>query len=376
MTITFLVGNGFDISCGINTSYSDFCKWYVKQPSTTEKIANFKDTINKDISQNIPNELKTWADFEIGLGKYTENFSKETASDFLDCHEDAHEKIIEYISEQINMHVSPKEISDEQKNALSTGIAGFYQELSSCEKRDFGNIFSSDRANNTMINFVSFNYTYTLDETISMLSVQPIKQWEYSGGKRTMSIAKSVVHPHGTLDNNPILGVDNESQFANKELVSVPQFKDIMVKNSTVNALGELWHEETEKLIQNSSIICIWGMSIGDSDTRWWKLIMEWLRKSGDRHVIIFWHTAKVINSSSPSKQIKEKAHVLNKILKFAKATDDEIGNMRRRIHVVFNSTKVLKVKLNEKKTHTIKLNVDEETAEKLQDMSKIFASL
>ena len=43
---------------------------------------------------------------------------------------------------------------------------------------------------------------------------------------------------------------------------------------------------------------------------------------------------------------------------------------------MVFNSTKVLKVKLNEKKTHTIKLNVDEETAEKLQDMSKIFASL
>ena len=31
MQITFLVGNGFDITAGLDTSYSAFYKWYCQQ---------------------------------------------------------------------------------------------------------------------------------------------------------------------------------------------------------------------------------------------------------------------------------------------------------------------------------------------------------
>ena len=40
MRITFLIGNGFDISCGIRSSYGDFYKWYCKQDKSDKAHVN------------------------------------------------------------------------------------------------------------------------------------------------------------------------------------------------------------------------------------------------------------------------------------------------------------------------------------------------
>ena len=67
MTVTFMIGNGFDINCGIKCSYRDVCAGYSKTESKSELIAEFKKNIDKD--------LDTWADFEMAMNKhiFTEN---------------------------------------------------------------------------------------------------------------------------------------------------------------------------------------------------------------------------------------------------------------------------------------------------------------
>lgn len=90
MNITFLVGNGFNISAGVDTSYESFYKWYYSQPSQTVTILNFKEEIRNDIEDGV----KNWADFETGLGKYTSHFSLENVNAFFECREDAIENII------------------------------------------------------------------------------------------------------------------------------------------------------------------------------------------------------------------------------------------------------------------------------------------
>ena len=63
MNITFLVGNGFDMSLGIDTSYRGFYQWYCEQPSNSDHIEKFKEHIKNDIEGDGEN----WADFEMGL---------------------------------------------------------------------------------------------------------------------------------------------------------------------------------------------------------------------------------------------------------------------------------------------------------------------
>ena len=76
MKISVLLGNGFDVSLGIKSSYGDFYKWYYDKPSDIKHIQDFRNAIKEDILRDIPDDEKTWADFELGLGKYTENFTK------------------------------------------------------------------------------------------------------------------------------------------------------------------------------------------------------------------------------------------------------------------------------------------------------------
>lgn len=46
MNVTFLIGNGFDINLGLDTRYSDFYPYFIKNASSDNMIRNW---ISKDI---------------------------------------------------------------------------------------------------------------------------------------------------------------------------------------------------------------------------------------------------------------------------------------------------------------------------------------
>lgn len=100
MDITILIGNGFDVSLGIKSSYKSFYEWYCPQKSNKKHINEFRKNIDADISSETPDEEKMWSDFEVGIGQYTEKFTKETVNDFLDCFLDAQESIQRYLTNQ------------------------------------------------------------------------------------------------------------------------------------------------------------------------------------------------------------------------------------------------------------------------------------
>lgn len=61
MNITFLIGNGFDVSLGMESSYSSFYKYIQENELLPNNI--FTKLINKDIDK--------WSDFERMLGILT-----------------------------------------------------------------------------------------------------------------------------------------------------------------------------------------------------------------------------------------------------------------------------------------------------------------
>lgn len=342
MKISFLVGNGFDIASGIDTSYSSFYRWYCSQPSENPHIDAFKCEIKNDVD----NGGKNWADFEIGLGRYTAKFSTETVEQFIECYEDAHERIIEYLEGERTKYSDS--ISDSEIKRLREGITNFFQELSPVERNSFDSVFESDRANDTIIQFISFNYTNLLDKCVEILAKEPLRQWTYSKTQE-MKVNRSVIHVNGTSNKFPILGVNDPTQIKNQQLLSVPQFSEIMIKSQSVKAIGELWYNQTKKTIDESQIICIMGMSLGDSDAIWWERIMSWLKIGNARHLLIFWHTTIPINGRSILKHTREIAQIKSKIIDYSDLTEDLKKAVSGRIHVVLNTKKVLQISLDEK---------------------------
>lgn len=353
MTITFLVGNGFDIAAGLNTSYSGFYEWYIKQPPRTEDkhgaIRDFKEEIDQYMSIKDPEDRKKshWADFEIGLGKYTANFTKETAEDFLDLYEDAHEGIITYLENERSKFETP--FSDSKAiERFRQGIRNFYGELNPTERGIFSQLFQNDQPHNTQIKFVSFNYTDCLDVCINEVSKQPLSSWQYSG-TRTMTVVPSVLHTHGTTNHYPILGVFDESQIENKDLLTHPGFTEIMIKSQGVRAMGEHWYNETEKSISNSTVVCVCGMSLGETDAYWWKKIVDWLKGGTNRHFLIFWHTKNPPNRRSILRSVRGKQDVVALFTSYSNLSEKEIKTIQDRIHVVFNTEKVLRISFSKK---------------------------
>lgn len=341
MNITFLVGNGFDISAGIDTSYQAFYKWYCAQPSSTDVIEKFKQEIKDDID----NGGRTWADFEIGLGKYTRNFSHENVDEFFECYEDAHESIIIYLEEKKNQF-NIDNTSEEDITRLQDGIIHFYQELSPQDNVLFRNLLNADAHNNTVFNFLSFNYTDVLDKCIEKISSSPLKQWEHSGTNRKAYVKSNVLHIHGTSNEYPVLGVNDKLQIANQELLSEPQFCDVMIKPQSVTSIGQLWHTDADKLIENSQIICIWGMSLGSSDSLWWNRINKWLKANSNRHLVVFWYTKDMPNNRSILKYNRVVSQIKNIMTSYSGFSDNENEIIRKRTHVVINTKSVLRTTL------------------------------
>lgn len=346
MKITFLIGNGFDVSVGIESSYSKFYDWYCKRTSILKYINEFKENIQNDMKQDIPDDEKTWADFEVGLGKYTAKFTPDRVSQFLDCYEDAQSDIVQYLKEQ-EAKCDVNAISEDALSAFADTILNFYQELPDLERIPVDAVCNNITNESRDISFVSFNYTGILEKILKRLPTV-LKKWKNGSTEYVCKVNPDVIHVHGTISEFPIIGVDVETQIINKELLATPQFREIMIKAECVNALGRLWHRQAEERISQSRIVCVFGMSLGETDAKWWRKLAQWVKADGNRHIIIYWYDKNPPDGLSVRKQLEGKNNVIEKLLSYSQLTNKEKDTVRSRIHVIINTSKFLKVPKSE----------------------------
>ena len=343
MNITFLIGNGFDVDKGIQSSYAKFYEWYCNQPSNKKHIEEFRENIKNDIVREVPDDEKTWADFELGLGRYTAHFTKDTVEDFLDCLEDGQESIRKYLLNQ-ETQFTPNEYADVSYKSFYHSIRDFYAEVSDLERPAIQTTITTHGSESKEIKFITFNYTNTLEKIFSKLPADPFSTWRISGTTYSYRINRDILHVHGTTEEFPVLGVNDESQIVNKELLETPQFKEMMCKADTVRAIGKRWHEEAKKQIESSRVVCVLGMSLGESDAKWWRLINQWLKADRNRHLIIYWFEKEPPNGISIRRELQYKEKVKDRLLSFSELPADVISSLKSRIYVIINTAKFLKL--------------------------------
>lgn len=359
MNITFLVGNGFDISAGLHTGYGSFYEWYCDLPGNNQdslNIQKFKQSIREYIDRvrtKTDFEIETWADFELGLGEYTDQFSQDTGNDFLQCREDAFNKMIEYLKKEQDKFDIEK-LSDDGCDRIRTQLGNFYSALLPAEAQTIKQLFDSDRNQQSIIRFISFNYTDVLDQVVDKISNFPVRTWEYGSVKLSYRIDSTVLHVHGKLDEYPILAVHDESQIKKQDLLSTVGFRESMIKSAGIQAMGRDWYSKATNIIDNSRIICIFGMSLGATDRKWWERILTWLSGSSARHLVIFQHLDIKMNKTSISQYVINKSKVIDKLFSYSDLPKEKKELIKNRIYVAFNVDNVLQIKEESRETASV----------------------
>ncbi|MGO2743185.1 MAG: AbiH family protein [Pseudolactococcus laudensis] len=181
MEITFLLGNGFDIQCGLKTSYIDFYKYILEKKYSIdltkemdkESISEIDNIIYSEIYKS-RDKIETWADLEFQLGVFTKQLKEknqdvqESANRFLDDFEILKVDLNEYLKYiQIQDDV---EISEDFSNILFTTMDKFFENLFSREYDEVNDMLKANSSSHFQYNFISFNYTNSLEKIIQNCS--------------------------------------------------------------------------------------------------------------------------------------------------------------------------------------------------------------
>ena len=264
MNVTFIIGNGFDLNLGLETSYKDFYTWLEGIPS---------DNI---LQQYIQNNYEYWSDLEEGIGQITEEISPENFAAFMEHKEDLEMLLSAYLLEQQNSFSFPR--TAEFAEEFIEHIVNFQEKILEGRNSNFRDALTNTSENH--FSFITLNYTTVLDEIIAFVNDYLNKQ------QRPSPFSPTVYHMHGHIDNI-YLGVANSSQIANAYLRDRGKY---LIKPFLIERFNNEVYNKIKTLIQTSDYICIYGSSFGATDQTWWSLIIRWLEKDKRRRLILYIH--------------------------------------------------------------------------------------
>lgn len=280
MYITFLIGNGFDLNLGLKTKYKDFLEVYISELKTEND--NILSYFKKEISDN----EDLWADAELAFGKLTSNFKKDnkTAEDFSECHEDFCVNLANYLAvqeERINFNNLKEVTSKELSNALKNYLNNFRE----VEKEQIKSSYSYIQEE-FIYNFINFNYTRTLNNCFSALKNSNI---DLGIRYTNRNVLGNIINIHGTVNNDMVFGVGDKSQIAVPSLFEgySSEYINQIIKSEIDKDNKENTYKKAFNLLDNSKLIYIYGMSIGETDKLWWERICTLMHKNKDLNIII-----------------------------------------------------------------------------------------
>ncbi len=325
MNITFLIGNGFDLNLGLQTSYKQFYEYYRSLPGDREDM----------IASSIRSDYALWADLELGLGRFLEQLSPEQVSDFLDSKERLENALIDYLHQEearLQIKNEARLAAEFQKN-----VVGFCEEFGE-EERDLYKKAITETSQSIHYSFVNFNYTGTLDALIqnfrtkiNTFSSHIARSGEYN------DVLDPPFHIHGDLSKKDmILGVDSIEQIQNKDLQQNAELVDCMVKSNLNQAMGQRRVEKFKRIIDDSLYVCMYGLSIGETDQTWWQYLVEWLSRKSTHRLVIYYYDARSPQSAGQKSRYWSKIKRLFR--KNSKCSEEQFEKIKSQIIILVNS--------------------------------------
>lgn len=327
MNITFLIGNGFDIGVGLQSKYKDFYPVYY------EKSRNKPGDIKK-LSDEIAQDYENWADFEMALGEYTNQFNTETKNIFVEQIKDFEKEFVQYLKEKEDrISYDANQIVDVMLKALLEYYS--MDNLPLISNEILNNIYKNHTLDNHVYNFINFNYTSVLEKFLNTIADKIVNKRKTSHGDRVDKIGR-IIHVHGELNSYPIIGLNDKEQIANKELANDERFVRNLVKPALNHFMRRGNDLNATNIINSSSIICVYGMSLGATDKKWWQLIVKWLSAADGRQLVLFLYDENHTTFTQFEWLEKEDA-VIDKLAEYCSDLKVDIEKLRARIHIAIH---------------------------------------
>lgn len=274
--ITFILGNGFDLCLHMKTSYADVYSTYVDTPSSSKVIAAFK----KELKNRKP--FDRWSDFEMGMAEYAETLESE--EELVECVRDFKQHMVEHLraeDKQLEGLIQSGFYDRQLVKELERSFAEFYGGFSPNIKVELDKITDRMFWN---YNVITFNYTKSLE----YLHIAKFRQQKV--------VMTPPLHIHGDLYNDVVLGVDSVEQIKNNNYSLTKKGTRAFVKPIFNAQYDKTRVAEAIRMIENSSIICTYGFSLGESDRCWVELLVEWLKKDVNHHLIVYRYDTTAYN--------------------------------------------------------------------------------
>ncbi len=324
MNFLYLIGNGFDVNLKIRTDYQSFYNYYLAQNSTENVVKLVKEDMKK-------NRYAQWSDLELGLGKFTSQL--KDINELRTVYYDINILLKSYLTEIYN-----KRIAELDKQDLTTSLINYLihpdKVFNARAKKSIKNFFITYANSNDVIDIITFNYTYTIEH---LLKLKPTPS-SLVLGKNIKSLPikfGNINHIHGKLsDNDLILGVNDVSQIANEDFRSMEMASFLMVKPSITEERGDLLDDNCERLITYANLIALFGLSIGETDNKWWDIISRRMRS--EVHCIVLYYAYDNNNYTHDADIFHHQSELKNVIL--SKLGLKNISGMANRVFVAYKS--------------------------------------
>lgn len=312
MEITFLVGNGFNTSLGLKTRYADFYQ-YLRQLMSNGNSNLKNNPIIRSIETHFINpEEKRWSDLELGLGEFTGNCNCQP-EEFLEHKNEIDMLLYQYLDkEQMKFHADElcEEGLGKYASVFKNSLVKFVDFFPPDDKKVLSNVITSYREK-VKYNIIDFNYTSIVDDIWDITAIKSEHNGKLSGNSETFPhFLGEKMHVHGELGFTPILGVDNLGQIANIEWRQTPSFSELLIKERMNIIAKQDRTNQAKRLINNSAIICVYGMSIGKTDQMWWQELANWLAVNNRHKLVIYAHCE---NRNALIQNVYEKRKIENK---------------------------------------------------------------
>lgn len=301
MNVLYILGNGFDMAQGMKTSYPDFYK-YLMETECSPLLEQMKKEITAD--RNL------WSDMEEAFGQYTTKVN--SVSDL----ENLYFELSDHLQNYLKTEDAKFNPSEKLKDKFVLDFISPSRNLGEIDKVRYNDLVN--RLGNTYdISVMTLNYTDTLEKllTLSANNERRINQNVY---------IRQVIHVHGQLGDSIIIGVDNEGQIANEKFRTDENAKDFLVKVQSNYTMKFTRHTTCENLISNAHLVIMYGVSIGETDARWWKLIGEQFKNRNTFSIIQYLYTPNEITPTRKQLMGRVEREHRNKIMRKMGFKDNE----------------------------------------------------
>ena len=268
MNAVLLIGNGFDIGIGLNTRYSDFIEWYLKQDAPKNPILDkFRECIKHDESN--------WADAELAFGQLPfSEFDNDVVEVSQTCLDDFQYSMCAYLREQYERF---------DRRAITNKIRGRFRKTifdllkvsrtKKCREYDLFN-FPAAHLNITPINF---NYTLTFDDLLGFDERGYFNRLQKNPCEIQNVTFNQCIHAHGSLTNQceVLFGVDDYTQIKDEKMAVLSKDRGYLQKPKMATVCREEKYKKASQCLEQADIVFLFGLSYGETDKNWWNLILE-----------------------------------------------------------------------------------------------------